>query len=135
MFRPRIATYSTNKSNVGQLLDILASSRGSITSRMSDKETLASLLGSYDNLDEPIPLSNRLETILGVSISLQVRTRPPVNLRILDIRSDTAPSRPIKVAMCRTTSDLFACVTDLGLDMWAFTTMDTFPSNQEAWMG
>lgn len=37
------------------------------------KETLTSLTGSYDNLHEPIPLSNKPETILGVSISFQVR--------------------------------------------------------------
>ena len=41
---------------------------------MGNKETLAGLVGSYDNLNEPIPLSNRPETILGISISFQVRT-------------------------------------------------------------
>ena len=33
---------------------------------------LSQLLGIYDNFDEPIPLSNKPTTILGVALSLQV---------------------------------------------------------------
>lgn len=43
---------------------------------MGEKETLSSLVGSYDNLGETVPLSNKPATILGVLISLQVRITP-----------------------------------------------------------
>lgn len=38
-----------------------------------EHKTISSMLGMADNLHEPIPLANKPATILGVSISLQVR--------------------------------------------------------------
>ena len=37
-------------------------------------KTLLQLLGAYDNLSEPEPVSNRPETIVGLALSFLVRT-------------------------------------------------------------
>lgn len=39
---------------------------------MMGAKTLASLVGSVDNLHEAVPLANKTETVLGVIISLQI---------------------------------------------------------------
>lgn len=36
-------------------------------------DSLSSLLGSYDNLGEPVPTANKRETVLGVTIVFMVR--------------------------------------------------------------
>lgn len=102
---------------------------------MGNKETLADLVGSYDNLNEPIPLSNRPETILGISISFQVRTYAFKSYSS-DAHEpcDTIISWSIKSPMCWRKSNLFTYA-DPSLDKWAFAIVDALSSNQGVGMG
>jgi hypothetical protein len=44
---------------------------------MSD-DSLSALLGSYDNLNEPLPMANKRETVLGVTVTCIVRNSPNI---------------------------------------------------------
>jgi hypothetical protein len=39
---------------------------------MSDSDVMLSLFGIYNNFDEPTPLANKKETLLGVTIAFMV---------------------------------------------------------------